>query len=1572
MLGRRCEDLKAAVGNGNGCRGGNTSKPCTGSAMSDGLITTIDSDNDGHLQACTQSILDMNKGVEVETREAVEHKQYGHLDVYMLAMSRRLGLVKDVDVHVPNAERLRVGRRKCEHCPNGKQTMMETAARANEKMKSNKPRFLFSWWQSDIKIWSKKSWDGFHMMLMHIDCYGGEAFLHKLDKKSSWLTIGCMILAMSKNVLAEQRAMGQHHLYIPPKYHTDAAKEIMCKEAQSLFDTIGTNHTISPAFHKMYNKNVERAWRTRSGDQKTWLADSQLPPSFYMELYESSNNLRQLIPCRSNPGMKSPFQMRTKKVPSLKWVKRVGALVLALVDPDKRGSNDPKVLPGWMLGLNRQGNGWRVWHDVSLPRIDIRVVYSGTVCQHITYAARQRFDIAGYWCNRVPRCVDIDQVSLVQERDKHLIAWFDEEVCTRENGAPAIPSKDAAIAEFRLQRDRIREAAQRTAEVEDTEDEARGLGCEEHGDAEPRVTSAARPVDERLQRAMEPAGGTYSAHAFVPGGSAAPESSMASVCPDWESRLACAERKVHVDGAHADRNGGAAYTLSRERLARAMTPVVTTTASEQEASCQRLDSTSEVGQRVPKIETEPILNRVGLDVKDSISSKGDTKSVSWVDQDALTKGPGIMPCLSVASDSSMALKPEGRDAQVWMRKSDATPVKLRPRRELGKPTAYVAEPAKRGKRQGDFAAEQSSRFDAMDAALDTMQNEVHFRVWQRTLQQEAAEVQMQGNAASGPQLLTTKQLGDTMVTGLEGNVWGTDGENLVDRFGMPAMQALVAELWPDDKDDDGDGIPLQHRIGANAANGVPMSEPTMRSHASTLPLTMEERAVVSEYKVPRRRSEMLQMPEAQQRLYHAAEAKEVHAQEHVYKLMRRVPRRQVPRGQMILRPTFAYKIKGESEALEHGGLRARGCVIGTRMRELLTAWEMFSPTASIDSLRMVCAFAPTLQLDLHKLDASFAFANSRRPSPFYMEMYKGHEDPLKMLLDDGTMDMSRYAGQSMPKTDPFDPAEAHLYDAAQAADIEDPVLQVFGNLQGTPEAAKIWNETFAEEYAGKQGARRFSESDCEVWIIFRQGEGQCDCGKGVECIESSKCPNWKEGSGEMVLAALHVDDVIAADSPGTGAAIAVFCGRDALTGKHAGIADAAYRRKAKQELAHMPKPETSTFTGDAVDGPVCSRLPFGVEKLDVALGLNIERRGPAVVLSLKNYVAKTAQQLFGKHPTQVPSPKSPMEKGEYLTTAECPRSMEDEQTIARKVAELPFDFDFQVWLGKLGYAAHMLMFPVAVAASNCGRVAGKGGSVPGINMLVRSCKWAFGSQGFGFEVVYSRQDREHIWYTNRLMLSADAAAPVHKLTDALVKLDPKLASARIGFTAVMNGGVIGYGTHLTRKPVAGAPSGETHAVHYASRKVRIYLKFLSYLAVHGAYVPHFEHLAPVLIQQDCKATQFLVHTPKPRMDGQAELLQLANMQQDARDGIMDTQDTRSADMGADILTKGLVGKNFVNGVAMNAHGRLWRPIDTERHMYRARKCRKPGCYSMWLVHEHDEQFDCMAGVCQRCGTRTLS
>ena len=131
-------------------------------------------------------------------------------------------------------------------------------------------------------------------------------------------------------------------------------------------------------------------------------------------------------------------------------------------------------------------------------------------------------------------------------------------------------------------------------------------------------------------------------------------------------------------------------------------------------------------------------------------------------------------------------------------------------------------------------------------------------------------------------------------------------------------------------------------------------------------------------------------------------------------------------------------------------------------------------------------------------------------------------------------------------------------------------------------------------------------------------------------------------------------------------------------------------------------------------------------------------------------------------------------------------------------------------------------------------------------------------------------------------------------------------------------------------------------------------------------------MAPVIIQQDCKATQFLVHTPKPRMDGQAELLQLVNLQEDVRDGLIDTQDTRSGDMSADIMTKGLVGKDFVNGVALNAHGKLWRPIDVERHNYRARRCRARDCHSLWLVHEYDDTFGCMVGICQKCGARTRS
>ena len=70
---------------------------------------------------------------------------------------------------------------------------------------------------------------------------------------------------------------------------------------------------------------------------------------------------RRRLPCRSNPGMRSAFHMITGKPADLSMINRVGCLVLALVDKTRRGTNAPKVIPGWLIGWTERSKAWRVW-----------------------------------------------------------------------------------------------------------------------------------------------------------------------------------------------------------------------------------------------------------------------------------------------------------------------------------------------------------------------------------------------------------------------------------------------------------------------------------------------------------------------------------------------------------------------------------------------------------------------------------------------------------------------------------------------------------------------------------------------------------------------------------------------------------------------------------------------------------------------------------------------------------------------------------------------------------------------------------------------------------------------------------------------------------------------------------------------------------------------------------------------------------------------------------------------------------------------------------------------------------
>jgi hypothetical protein len=98
---------------------------------------------------------------------------------------------------------------------------------------------------------------------------------------------------------------------------------------------------------------------------------------------------------------------------------------------------------------------------------------------------------------------------------------------------------------------------------------------------------------------------------------------------------------------------------------------------------------------------------------------------------------------------------------------------------------------------------------------------------------------------------------------------------------------------------------------------------------------------------------------------------------------------------------------------------------------------------------------------------------------------------------------------------------------------------------------------------------------------------------------------------------------------------------------------------------------------------------------------------------------------------------------------------------------------------------------------------------------------------------YVDMNIEDLWYYNRLLASADGSPPPKKMTASMLVRDEKLACARVGWIIICNGGMVACGTHLTRKPVAGAPSAEIHALHFLSRKIRVTMKLLSYFADSG-------------------------------------------------------------------------------------------------------------------------------------------
>lgn len=93
----------------------------------------------------------------------------------------------------------------------------------------------------------------------------------------------------------------------------------------------------------------------------TFLIGANLPKAAWEEMVRTSCFIHSYLPSRSNPGLKSPKQMLTGKVPDVSFLRTIGCTAYVHVhQPQRKDVLDPRAIKGTLLGYSSQTKGYRI------------------------------------------------------------------------------------------------------------------------------------------------------------------------------------------------------------------------------------------------------------------------------------------------------------------------------------------------------------------------------------------------------------------------------------------------------------------------------------------------------------------------------------------------------------------------------------------------------------------------------------------------------------------------------------------------------------------------------------------------------------------------------------------------------------------------------------------------------------------------------------------------------------------------------------------------------------------------------------------------------------------------------------------------------------------------------------------------------------------------------------------------------------------------------------------------------------------------------------------------------------
>lgn len=185
-----------------------------------------------------------------------------------------------------------------------------------------------------------------------------------IDESTSYVTIACLrrkAKGLSKFQTYKRLAENQSGQKIK-RFKTDNGTEFVSKKSEQLYAKEGVIHEVSPPYNPKMNGKPERYMKTITTRGTCLMFTAGAPSYLWDHAIVYATQITDVLPTKSNPDNKSPFEMVNGRLPCLKYFRVWGCNAMVHVPKEKRSKLDKKATKAAFVGLEDFESGiYKLW-----------------------------------------------------------------------------------------------------------------------------------------------------------------------------------------------------------------------------------------------------------------------------------------------------------------------------------------------------------------------------------------------------------------------------------------------------------------------------------------------------------------------------------------------------------------------------------------------------------------------------------------------------------------------------------------------------------------------------------------------------------------------------------------------------------------------------------------------------------------------------------------------------------------------------------------------------------------------------------------------------------------------------------------------------------------------------------------------------------------------------------------------------------------------------------------------------------------------------------------------------------